>query len=62
MALFLVGTRFQATMSLAIIQYENIESFHLMLVGRPADQVRCQDNAFDELIGLATATTRVSFR
>ena len=62
MALFLVGTRFQATMSLAIIQYENIESFHLMLVGRPADQVRCQDNALDELIGLATATTRVSFR
>lgn len=62
MALFLVGTRFQAAMSLAIIRHEGISGFHLMLVGRPADCAWGSDSAFDSLVSLAATTTGVSFR
>lgn len=62
MALFLVGTRFQAAMSLAVIRHESIEEFHLVLAGRSSDCAFGQDRAFDALVDLAASTVRVSFR
>lgn len=62
MALFLVGTRFQAAMALAIIRHENISRFDLMLVGRSSEWVCGQDNAFDSLVNRASTTARISFR